>query len=73
MAKWTFEPGHTAAEFRARHMMVSYVRGPKASAENINTSRHHLSPNSAYVSRKSASTTNSRSAYSLRRTGESNA
>jgi len=25
--KWTFEPGHTAAEFRARHMMVSYVRG----------------------------------------------
>lgn len=27
MAKWTFEPGHTAAEFRARHMMVSYVRG----------------------------------------------
>ena len=27
MAKWTFEPGHTAAEFRARHMMVTYVRG----------------------------------------------
>lgn len=27
MARWTFEPGHTAAEFRARHMMVSYVRG----------------------------------------------
>jgi polyisoprenoid-binding protein YceI len=27
MAKWTFEPGHTAAEFCARHMMVSYVRG----------------------------------------------
>lgn len=27
MAKWTFEPGHTAAEFRARHMMVPYVRG----------------------------------------------
>ena len=25
--KWFFEPGHTAAEFRARHMMVSYVRG----------------------------------------------
>jgi len=24
MAKWTFEPGHTAAEFRARHMMVTY-------------------------------------------------
>ena len=27
MAKWTLEPGHTAAEFRARHMMVTYVRG----------------------------------------------
>ncbi len=25
MAKWTFEPGHTATEFRARHMMVTYV------------------------------------------------
>ncbi|MER5931700.1 YceI family protein [Streptomyces sp. NPDC002054] len=25
--KWFFEPGHTAAEFRARHMMVTYVRG----------------------------------------------
>ncbi len=27
MAKWVFEPGHTSAEFRARHMMVSWVRG----------------------------------------------
>ena len=27
MPNWTFEPGHTAAEFRARHMMVSNVRG----------------------------------------------
>jgi len=27
MPKWIFEPGHTAAEFRARHMMVTYVRG----------------------------------------------
>jgi polyisoprenoid-binding protein YceI len=27
MAKWTFEPGHTSAEFRARHMMVTWVRG----------------------------------------------
>ena len=27
MPEWTFEPGHTAAEFRARHMMVTYVRG----------------------------------------------
>ena len=27
MARWRFEPGHTAAEFRVRHMMVTYVRG----------------------------------------------
>jgi polyisoprenoid-binding protein YceI len=27
MATWIFEPGHTEAEFRARHMMVSWVRG----------------------------------------------
>jgi polyisoprenoid-binding protein YceI len=27
MAKWSFEPGHTAAEFCARHMMVTNVRG----------------------------------------------
>src|SRR5262245_25145678 len=27
MAKWIFEPGHTAVEFRARHMMVCWVRG----------------------------------------------
>jgi polyisoprenoid-binding protein YceI len=27
MAKWSFEPGHTAAEFCARHMMVTCVRG----------------------------------------------
>jgi polyisoprenoid-binding protein YceI len=27
MSKWFFEPGHTAAEFCARHMMVTYVRG----------------------------------------------
>ena len=27
MAKWTFEPGHTAAEFAVRHMMVTWVRG----------------------------------------------
>ncbi len=27
MAKWIFEPGHTDAEFRVRHMMVSWVRG----------------------------------------------
>src|SRR5215510_3232236 len=27
MPKWNFEPGHTAAEFCVRHMMVTYVRG----------------------------------------------
>ena len=27
MAKWFFEPGHTAAEFSVRHMMVTYIRG----------------------------------------------
>jgi polyisoprenoid-binding protein YceI len=27
MATWILEPGHTAAEFRARHMMVTWVRG----------------------------------------------
>ena len=27
MASWFFEPGHTAAEFCVRHMMVTYVRG----------------------------------------------
>ena len=27
MAKWFLEPGHTAAAFSARHMMVTYVRG----------------------------------------------
>jgi polyisoprenoid-binding protein YceI len=27
MATWILEPGHTEAEFRARHMMVTWVRG----------------------------------------------
>jgi polyisoprenoid-binding protein YceI len=27
MSTWIFEPGHTGAEFRARHMMVTWVRG----------------------------------------------
>jgi polyisoprenoid-binding protein YceI len=27
MSSWIFEPGHTEAEFRARHMMVTWVRG----------------------------------------------
>lgn len=27
IAKWSFAPGHTGAEFRARHMMVTWVRG----------------------------------------------
>jgi len=27
MPTWTFEPGHSAAEFRCKHMMVTWVRG----------------------------------------------
>jgi polyisoprenoid-binding protein YceI len=27
MSTWIFEPGHTEAEFRTRHMMVTWVRG----------------------------------------------
>ena len=27
MAKWIFEPGHTAAEFKVKHMMITWVRG----------------------------------------------
>ena len=27
MTTWSFEPGHTEAAFRARHMMVTWVRG----------------------------------------------
>ena len=27
VTRCTFEPGHTAAEFRARHMMITWVRG----------------------------------------------
>jgi len=27
MARWFLEPGHTEVEFRARHMMVTWVRG----------------------------------------------
>jgi polyisoprenoid-binding protein YceI len=27
MTQWMFEPGHTEVEFRARHMMVTWVRG----------------------------------------------
>lgn len=27
MARWVLEPGHTSAEFAARHMMVTEVRG----------------------------------------------
>ena len=26
-SSWSFEPGHTGAEFKARHMMVTWVRG----------------------------------------------
>ena len=37
MAKqtWIFEPGHTAAEFSARHMMVSNVRGHFKNVEGV--------------------------------------
>src|SRR5579859_5239484 len=27
MSTWILEPGHTEVEFRARHMMVTWVRG----------------------------------------------
>ncbi|MBA3300509.1 MAG: YceI family protein [Thermoleophilaceae bacterium] len=27
LSAWIFEPGHTEAAFRARHMMVTWVRG----------------------------------------------
>jgi polyisoprenoid-binding protein YceI len=27
VTQWQFEPGHSAAEFRCRHMMVTWVRG----------------------------------------------
>jgi polyisoprenoid-binding protein YceI len=27
MARWIFEPGHCAAEFAVRHMMISHMRG----------------------------------------------
>jgi len=27
MVKWILEPGHTEAEFKAKHMMVTWVRG----------------------------------------------
>lgn len=27
MSRWNFEPGHTAATFRTRHMVVTWVRG----------------------------------------------
>ena len=35
MARWTFEPGHTAAEFCARHMMVTWVRGHFKNVQGI--------------------------------------
>jgi len=27
MTTWKFEPGHTAAEFKVKHMMITWVRG----------------------------------------------
>ncbi|MCX4695403.1 YceI family protein [Streptomyces sp. NBC_01408] len=35
MNRWFFEPGHTAAEFRARHMMVTYVRGQLKNVQGL--------------------------------------
>ncbi|MGI9544892.1 MAG: YceI family protein [Cyclobacteriaceae bacterium] len=35
MANWTFEPGHTAAEFSVRHMMVTNVRGHFKNVQGI--------------------------------------
>src|SRR6266705_5979651 len=32
--RWTFEPGHTAAEFSVRHMMVTHVRDRKSTRLN---------------------------------------
>lgn len=33
--KWVFEPGHTAAEFSVRHMMVTDVRGHFKNVEGM--------------------------------------
>jgi len=44
MGTWLFEPGHTAAMFRARHMMVTYVRG-----HFKNVSAHYVPLNSIAV------------------------
>jgi polyisoprenoid-binding protein YceI len=49
MATWIFEPGHTEAEFRARHMMVTWVRGLfkdihgqlELDFDNFNAARFH--------------------------------
>lgn len=35
MQRWVFEPGHTAAEFRVRHMMVTWVRGHFKNIEGV--------------------------------------
>lgn len=35
MQEWIFEPGHTAAEFRVRHMMVTWVRGHFKNIEGV--------------------------------------
>ncbi len=48
MAKWTFEPGHTATEFRARHMMVTYV--PPCTALRSNLLRRRTKYNQALKS-----------------------
>lgn len=33
MAEWKFEPGHSAAEFSVKHMMVTWLRGAIKNAE----------------------------------------
>ncbi len=35
MARWVLEPGHTAAGFRVRHMMVTDVRGAFKKVEGV--------------------------------------
>ncbi|TXS48580.1 polyisoprenoid-binding protein [Streptomyces sp. uw30] len=48
--RWFFEPGHTGAEFRARHMMVTYVRGQ---LKNVH-GRLHVDPDEPEKARVNA-------------------
>ncbi len=47
MPAWIFEPGHTAAEFCVRHMMVTWVRGH---IKNVHGSREFDPDNPATLS-----------------------